>query len=211
MGDQKMSKSLGNVLSVDDVIDKGFSPMDLRYYLLSVHYRTQLKFSWKGMEDAAKERKKILEWIDAVYAVAEQQSVTLSSSKGDTARWIAESEKSDRIFLWQFASVMNEDLNVAAARAEIFGTMNFFYQHQQDVKKEDTLIFLRYIEVIRHTFGCFDPEEKNIPADVQSLVDERARARAAKNFAESDRLRDAIDALGYEVRDGKDGQVVKRK
>ncbi len=60
---EKMSKSLGNVLSIPDVVAKGYSPLDIRYYFLSVHYRTNLKFAWKGMDDAKSARRSITDWI----------------------------------------------------------------------------------------------------------------------------------------------------
>jgi len=68
---EKMSKSLGNTLMIPDICAKGFSPLDIRYYLLSVHYRTNLKFSWKGLEDSKKARRKIVEWMDQMNGTEE--------------------------------------------------------------------------------------------------------------------------------------------
>jgi len=66
------------------------------------------------------------------------------------------------------------------------------------------------IEKARYTFGCFEKEEEKIPAAVQALVDERATARAKRDFKESDRLREEIRKLGYEVRDKDGGQTIRR-
>ncbi len=60
---EKMSKSLGNVLTIPTIIEKGYSALDLRFYLLSVHYRTNLKFSWEGLDNAKIARRKIVEWM----------------------------------------------------------------------------------------------------------------------------------------------------
>ncbi|MBI2117965.1 hypothetical protein HYT95_03630, partial [Candidatus Peregrinibacteria bacterium] len=78
MGAIKMSKSLGNVLSLDDIRERGFDPMDLRYYLLSVHYRTHLKFRWKGMEDARKARRAIVEWMEEIRNKSEARNPCLA-------------------------------------------------------------------------------------------------------------------------------------
>ena len=107
-------------------------------------------------------------------------------------------------FPQQFSDAMNADLNTPAALAVIFDAMTWSRNHP-DVS------LTTFIDMVRRTFGCFDPEEKeSIPAEVQTLLDERAAARAAKNFAESDRLRDEIAKRGFEVKDMKDGQQMRK-
>lgn len=200
IGETKMSKSLGNVLSLDDVREKGFDPLDLRYYLLSVHYRTNLKFSWKGLEDAHKARRKILEWIsrDGHPPFAP-----------DSEPWkICKAEDIEQ-FVKKFFEAMNSDLNTPAALAVIFDTMKFTQQCNEFEKNAEEKL-LNFIELIRHTFGCFNPVEEEIPEEVVALTEKRQAARDAKDFAESDRLRDEIAAMGYEVRDGAEGQQVKK-
>ncbi len=147
------------------------------------------------MDDAKKARKKIVEWIAAVEMTA---PVAGAASHG-----MEESIES-------FSSVMDEDLNTSAAIADIFAVMNAFYKWEK-VSAKELDFYHKFVAMIRATFGCFDPElEEGIPSDVQALVDERATARAAKNFAESDRLRDEIAKRGFEVRDVPEGQTVKK-
>ncbi|TSC80634.1 MAG: cysteinyl-tRNA synthetase [Candidatus Peregrinibacteria bacterium Gr01-1014_25] len=181
---EKMSKSLGNVLTLPDIVAKGYDPMDLRYYLLSVHYRTNLKFSWKGMEDARKARRKVMEWMER-----EAGKEGKEGKGGEVVK--------------DFCAAMDSDLNTPAALAAVFDAMK-----NLQAPREHTATF---IDVVRHTFGCFDKIEEVISSHVQALIQERQQARDAKNFAESDRLRKAIEEAGYEVRDGKEGQVVKKK
>ena len=100
-----MSKSLGNVLSLPDIEAQGFHPLDLRYYLLSVHYRTPLRFEEKGIDDARKARRKIVEWI----------------AEGEGANSSAGSEADP--FTTQFTHAMNADLTTPAALAAIFDAM----------------------------------------------------------------------------------------
>jgi cysteinyl-tRNA synthetase len=189
---EKMSKSLGNVLSIPDIVAKGYSPLDIRYYLLSVHYRTNLKFSWKGMDDAKKARKRVTEWMAEVESWKESD----------------ETEESEESEEWsqKFAEAMNSDLNTPAALAVIFDAMAWS-RNQKGFSKSGLAALKKFIADARHTFGCFESEEKEgIPADVQKLLDSRDEARKAKDFAESDHLRSEIEKHGYTVKDTIDGQ-----
>lgn len=195
LGSEKMSKSLGNVLTLPDIVAKGYSPLDLRYYLLSVHYRTQLKFTWKGMDDARKARRKIVEWMEEVKT--EERVGSSGMQKIDAVS-----------FMSRFVDAMNADLNTPAALAAVFDAVNAFYANRPiDAVCRSQLI--DFIEKVRFTFGCFEDEQKSVPPAVQELVDARAAARARKDFSASDRLRDEIAAAGYEVRDMAEGQSVR--
>ncbi len=185
MGEEKMSKSIGNVLSIPDIVAMGYSPLDLRYYLLSVHYRTQLKFSEKGLDDAHKARRKILEWMQEIGS--------------------AKPKKQDVPHQKIFDDAMNSDLNTPGALAAVFDCMTWS-------RNEDALgACHNFAKRIRETFGCFEPDaEQGIPADVQSLLSEYQEARVAKDFATSDRLRTEIRTHGYEVRDDASGSTLKK-
>lgn len=193
---EKMSKSLGNVLSIPDILAQGYDPMDIRYYLLSVHYRTNLAFSHKGLDDARKARRKIVEWMDEI----------------ENRKWKMENDDAQVTEMsQQFHESMDADLNVSGALAVVFETMAMTRTAGGQGSTTHNAELQQFIATIRHTFGCFDEQkEEMIPADVQALIDERAAARASKNFAESDRLRDEIAKRGFVVRDEKDGQVVRR-
>lgn len=192
---EKMSKSLGNVLSIPDVVAKGYSALDLRYYFLSVHYRTNLKFSWKGMDEAKATRRKIMEWMEAVDAQKASANVE-SHNVRETIKHFSES--------------MDSDLNVSAAIADIFSAMHSFHKNKE-VSIDDLKAYKEFVALIRGTFGCFDAEvQQALPAAVEKLLSDRATARANKNFTESDRLRDEMKKLGYEVRDSGGEQTVKK-
>ncbi len=208
MGEEKMSKSLGNVLSIPNIIGEGYDPMDLRYYLLSVHYRTRLKFTWKGMDDSRKARAKIVAWMDEVMKKVEKNMHDSDAEEEVCNHHENEQETLSKLY-GNFRDAMNSDLNTPAALAAIFELIS--WERNAGALCADTLADLHMIiTFIRHTFGCFDAVQNDLvlPAEVQSLLGEREMARAEKNFAESDRLRDAIAALGYTVKDAADGQVV---
>ncbi len=188
MGDTKMSKSLGNVLTLPDIEEMGFSPLDLRYYLLSVHYRTNLKFMEKGMKDAHKARRKVLEWMREVGETRETRET------GEAREWQQ-----------KFSEAMDADLNTPAALAVVFDLMAWS-------RKEGNLGACKGIaQVIRDTFGCFEPEEaEEAPQAVLDLVQKREEARQNKDFSASDSLRDEIQALGYTVKDTPEGQKLSK-
>jgi cysteinyl-tRNA synthetase len=202
LGSEKMSKSLGNVLTLPDIVAKGFSAQDLRYYLLSVHYRTNLKFTWKGMEDAKKARRKIAEWMGEYGGAALPSSSASSSLTIDDVRGMID----------RFTLAMDHDLNTSGALGEVFQAMAAVRNAriESDAVRAEVQ---NYIALIARTFGCFEPEatEQMIPTDVQTLLDARRDARARKDFASSDRLRGEIEALGYEVKDTSEGQTVRKK
>lgn len=202
LGSAKMSKSLGNVLLLSDVVAKEYSPMDLRYYLLSVHYRTPLKFSWKGLDDAKKARGKIVEWMEEMRSDIGPRTSDFSTRSSSLKSQVSQCEQ-------RFREALNQDLNTPAALAAVFDCMSF--TRAKGVTVEETPVLIDFIDLITRTFGCFEPqEEAGVAASVQTLIDQRAQARQKKDFAESDRLRKEIERLGYDVRDTAEGQRVRK-
>lgn len=196
----KMSKSLGNVLSIDDIVAHGFHPLDLRYLLLSVHYRTRLKFSWKGMEDARKARRRIIEWMSEMelrgcVPTADVRSQTIASSP----------------FSVQFQDAMDDDLNVSAALACVFDAMAWT-RGQLQMSEGDLRGIADFISIVRHTFGCFlaEGEIQAIPQEIQLLFEEREAARRSKDFKTSDELRAELLRRGFAVMDSAQGSSLKR-
>ncbi|UPA22737.1 cysteine--tRNA ligase [Candidatus Peribacteria bacterium] len=208
MGDEKMSKSLGNVLTIPDIIAQGYDPMDLRYYLLSVHYRTRLKFTEKGMDDSRKAREKIVAWMEEVMQEVEKRSAMNDDENDHCDHHENDQEMLAKLY-GDFRDAMNSDLNTPAALAAIFEMISW-YRNSAHLCADTLADLHMVITFIRHTFGCFDASENavEISADVQELLDARETARAEKNFAESDRLRDAILERGFVVKDTADGQTV---
>ncbi|MBI2117966.1 hypothetical protein HYT95_03635 [Candidatus Peregrinibacteria bacterium] len=104
---------------------------------------------------------------------------------------------------------MDADLNTPAALAAVFACMS--WSRTSNLSADERTSLRSFCGVLSQTFGCFDVAEEVIPRDVQSLMDARAAARAAEDFAESDRLRDLMGKAGYEVRDTQEGQMIRRR
>ena len=184
---EKMSKSLGNFFTLRDLIEKGWSGREIRYVLINAHYRSGLNFAFSALEDA----RKALARIDACVEAA---------TDGEAPEWA-------RKHLEDFTAAVNDDLNLPKAFAALFALV----RDANGKGAAGTLgVFKRMDEVLGVIF--FGKAEKAaVPAEVQKLLDERAAARAAKNWAESDRLRDAIAAAGWLVKDSREGQSVTKK
>ena len=185
---EKMSKSLGNFFTLRDLLDKGYTGREIRYVLINAHYRSGLNFAFDALEDA----RKALARIDACVEKA---------TDGETPDWAQK-------HLDDFAAAVNDDLNMPRAFAALFELV-------RDANGKGGAgvlpVFKRMDEVLGVIF--FENEKKavEIPADIQAILDQRAAARQAKNWAESDRLRDELATKGWLVKDSKDGQACTRK
>lgn len=205
LGDTKMSKSLGNTLSLDDIQEMGFSPLDLRYYLLSVHYRTQLKFTKEGLQGARVARRKVQQWVQQKGVIMQTTDAPRKLPLLELNRYAAYKEK--------FVSALNSDLNTPAALGAVFECIAYCKEHMPRYTEEFDSVRQEFVAIVKNTFACFEESSKEeveliIPDAVIALKDQRAAARLAKDFAESDRLRDEIEKLGYSVIDIKHKQKI---
>jgi cysteinyl-tRNA synthetase len=193
---QKMAKSLGNFYTVPDVLDKGYTGRELRYALLRVHYRTQLNFTWEGMHEARESLQRIDDWLTRLRECG--ASVSLAKTDGRQAGSLPHN----------FEDALDDDLNISAALGFLFETIRET-NRAMDTGQLDPNTAARWLTWWEHVNRVLDLEKETadvIPPKVSKLAEDRARAREEKNFAKSDELREQIAALGWEIRDRKDGQ-----
>ena len=184
---EKMSKSAGNFFTLRDLLEKGWTGREIRYVLINAHYRSGLNFAFSALEDA----RKSLERIDRATALA---------TDGEAPEWAMK-------HLDDFTKAVNDDLNLPGAFAALFALVRDTNAHNGGPVLG---VFKRMDKVLGVIFFGKREAEK-LPEEVEKLLAERAQARAAKNWAESDRLREAIAALGYAVKDSKEGQTCTKK
>ena len=185
---EKMSKSLGNFFTLRDLLETGYTGREIRYVLINAHYRSGLNFAFTALDDA----RKSLARIDACVEQA---------TEGAVPEWAQK-------HLEDFAAAVNDDLNIPSAFAALFALV----RDANGKGAAGTLgVFKRMDEVLGIIFFENKKKTVEIPADIQAMLDQRADARKAKNWAESDRLRDALAAAGWLVKDSKDGQTVTQK
>ncbi len=199
---EKMSKSLGNFFTLRDLIDKGWSGREIRYVLINGHYRQPLNFTFDALDAARVSLARIDECIEALTVCA------ADTPAGGVPEW-ADGIAGD------FAAAVNDDLNIPGAMAAVFHLVRESNSrvHAGELTAAEaaalTTLFGRFDEVL----GVIHFErraEDELPPEIEGMADARAAARAAKNWAESDRIRDELASLGWTVRDSKEGQRVKR-
>lgn len=205
----KMSKSLGNLYTLDDLEKKGFPPMAVRYVLISGHYRSQLNFTIKSLEDALSALAKIEKNVRKILAKARMTEADFSALvPAADAPW-GEFEGA-----WK---TLCDDLNIPGALGRIFGAAGTLAR--KEMSEEEAKMQLSALAKILWALGLkLFTTEKNkgvpaengvpaadVPADVARLGECRWAAKCAKNWAESDRLRDELAKLGWKSLDRKDG------
>lgn len=177
---QKMSKSLGNYTTLKTIIDKGYSPLAFRYYMLGTHYRSKANFTWEALDAATVSLKKLSEHLGKEIGVVNQdyqkRFLELVVNDLDTPRAIA--------LAWEVAK--NTTLS----------------------PEEKTATLLDFDRVLG--FRLTLKQEEVIPENIQNLVTLREQARTEKNWIRSDELRSAIKEQGYDVKDTPSGSEVLR-
>jgi cysteinyl-tRNA synthetase len=200
---EKMSKSLGNFFTLRDLVDKGWSGREIRYVLINGHYRQPLNFTFDALDAARVSLARIDECMDALTVKAGE------SQPGDLADW---SHKA----LLDFTDAVNDDLNLPEAFAAVFTLVREVNSalHTDTLSSAEAAAVLALFRRFDTVLGLIDfgrtVQCDVVPDEIQALVDARATARMEKNWAESDRIRDELSALGWSIRDSKEGQKVKK-
>ena len=179
----KMSKSLNNVYLLKDITQKGYDPLTYRLFTYSSSYRTKLNFTWEGIEAS----QKALEKLRAGY------QKHLEGNEDILDEEISKYEEN-------FHKAINDDLNMPLAMSVVWDVV-------KNPKKSKKLAKLldKFDTVLALSLDKKSENQEKIPEEVLKLAEERLKVRQEKNWAESDRLRNEILALGYSIKDSKDG------
>ena len=200
----KMSKSAGNFYTLRDLLEQGYAGREIRYVLLSAQYRQPLNFTLSALDGA----RTTLQRLDAYQE-------RLSELAGDPAEGLDTADAPDwaQLGLAGFGAAMDDDLKTPLALASVFDMVHAGNRIMDDgtldvAGARAALAVLRRIDEV---LDVFKGPEQGPPEDVLTLVDQRQQARASKDFAASDRLRDEIAALGWSVLDTADGPKLRRQ
>jgi cysteinyl-tRNA synthetase len=196
---QKMAKSLGNFYTVPDVLAKGYTGREVRYALLRVHYRVPLNFTWEGMNEARESLARIDEWLARLREIPENanaERATPNAQRPTTA----------------FEDALDDDLNISAALGFLFESIRETNRamDQNEMDPATARAWLDWWERINTVLALEAETEVAVPDAVAQLAEQRENARREKNWKRSDELRERIFALGWEVRDTKDGPKLTR-
>ena len=191
---QKMSKSLGNFYTLRDLLEKGWTGREIRYALITVNYRLPLNFTLdEGLPGARSALARLDEWAQR-----------LSDRAGNVATAAIAPEHGT--LLDGFFEHLDDDLNISGAMGQLFDLVRLSNRalDQGELAAPQAAAILAGFKRINAVLA-FEADALEAPAEVRELVEQRQAARAAKNWAESDRLRDAISVLGWTVKDTKEG------
>jgi cysteinyl-tRNA synthetase len=177
LGDEKMSKSKGEFLRVQSIIDRGYDPLVYRFLNLSAHYRSQMNFTWDAM--------------DAAKAGFERLRLSVFNLGPDVGT-------PDAGFVARFMEKLNDDLNFPQALALLFEVMK---SDLPAPSKKATV--LKFDEAFGLRLSEYVPQSVTVPDAIQQLAALRWAAKSAKNWAEADKLRAEISAQGWEMKDAK--------
>ncbi len=183
---QKMSKSLGNFFTVDDVLARHINPSALRLLFLQSHYRSEMNFTWEALHASEKAFRALrAQWI-LLHTPVDAGSSSLSN---EASTWDS-----------TFTEFLTHDLNTAGAVATLWKML------ASDVEDRDKqMLFSRWNTVLGLDFTEEDQASVVIPTDIHDLARRRQNAKTEKLFAEADALRRQISDAGYEVVDHQNG------
>lgn len=202
----KMSKSLGNFFTVREVAEKfGYEP--IKFMMLQAHYRSPINYTLEVIQQCQASLKRIYhckEKLDLTLQKAPEQAMTQQQKETIDA------------FERQFVAAMEDDFNTADAISAIFELVRQINTDCDQTPlpgKEYFAYAQNRFATLLDVMGIVIPrrQEEQLPSQVRDLVERRAQARKEKNFALADQLRDEIAALGYEVKETRQGTQITKK
>lgn len=193
----KMSKSLGNTYTISQLQEKGISPLAFKLFCFTAHYRNKLNFTFEGAYGAQKA-------LERLYDSYIKNANGVDDVDEDIIKEYEE----------RFLAYINDDMNMP-------GAMSVVWEIARNAKKSAKFanLLLKFDEVLgldmknaeKYLVKFKQNDSEELPAEIKKLVEERKNARAEKNWAKSDEIRDKIISLGYSIKDTKDGIIVKKE
>ncbi|MBI2338258.1 cysteine--tRNA ligase [Candidatus Daviesbacteria bacterium] len=201
---EKMSKSKKNFYRIDEILQKGFDPLALRYLFLTAHYRDRLNFTWESLQAAQNAlnnlRETIRDW-SAVILGSEERATPESLDSTDSG--LTSFARMTENYYQKFMDAVNNDLNTPQALAVLWDMVkseNPSAAKSKSILEMDKILGLKLDEYLGRPI--------EVPKEVQKLINKREQARKSGNFEESDKLRHEIKKLGFEVKDTPSGTKV---
>lgn len=181
---QKMAKSKGNQFNLSDIVEKGYSPLDFRYFVLGAHYRTKINLTWESLDASRNARMRLMRLLEEIDEIGK---INIDYSD-------------------KFKAALEDDINTSKALALVWELIKDESVSRSDVKAT----LLDWDKVLG--LSLEKAESQNIPDEILEIITKRDIARSERNFEQSDILRAELEAFGYEVLDTKDGtKIINRK
>lgn len=196
---QKMSKSLGNIITLRDIADRGFSPLALRYFLLSGHYRTQMNFTWDAMKTAQETLDRLNDFVAKLrWLISKLSQGAKPKHKPNGSLELAVKDATQA-----FEYYMDNNLDTAQALATIYEVIGIANK-VIDGGRADVAALQKLYDLLAEFNKIFDVlefEEVQLSDDEAELVSERERLRASRKYKEADVLRETLRKRGILLED----------
>jgi len=203
---KKMSKSLGNYFTLRDLLAKGFTGREIRYLLLTAHYRETFNFTLDGLNGAKSALARIDECIGKLRELAGENT--------------GQPQENDPLIA-KFSSALEDDLNISRAWAAVFEWVretNLWYSSQLQDEALETrasraklaAIKLAAWEKVDYVLGIGVKAETEIPAEILAFANARAEAKKSRDFKKADAIRDELKAKGWVIEDTPKGIKLKK-
>ena len=181
---EKMSKSLGNFLTIREILEKGISPLALRYYFLTAHYRTSMDFSWEALEAAQNAYRRLKDFMSM------NKELGIKNKEYEN----------------EFKDAIENDLNTPEVLAVVWKLVK-----DESVSPADKRAsLLDFDQVLGLDLENNEFEVKDISTEVEQLMKEREKARANGDYHKADKLREQIKKLGFVIEDTPSGQNISK-
>jgi len=188
---KKMAKSEGTGYALQEIVDKGFDPLALRYFFLGAQYRSMQNFTWEALHAAATAYETLQKNVSSWKKTGGKQKISEAGA----------------LFQTKFDETVADDFNVPGALGVVWEVVKSDLPDGEKytlIMKFDEILGLRLKEVSIQ-------KVENIPSNILELVEKRKRLRSEKLFAESDEVRKQIEDLGYVLEDSSEGTTVSKK
>lgn len=197
---RKMSKSLGNFHTLRNVLDRGYSGREIRYVLISAHYRQALNFSFDALDGARASLARLDEFMDRL-----KEKAGASAGQGALPEWAEKARQG-------FKDALDNDLGISEALAALFDMVHDGNKAMDEGRTGwNAGAVLELLGQFDRVLGFLSKPGDEAGDEVKRLAGDREKARQAKNWAESDRIRARLAELGWEIRDTPAGPKLKKK
>ncbi len=201
-GDAKMSKSAGSFITLKDITEQGFSPLEFRLLLLQTHYHKPMRFVWESLTQARSGLTRLYEFTERLSEISKEGESSLR-----VKAILSKAKK-------EFQKAINDDLNSPEALAVLFNLVTDINKliDEYPFSKKDATKVLKLIDDFDEVLGLklIKTEKEKIPEQVTALVVAREKARKDKDWQKADELRDKINEFGYSMEDTSEGQKIRK-
>jgi cysteinyl-tRNA synthetase len=183
-GGEKMSKSLGNFVTAQELVEKGYDPIAMRYLILTSHYKKGLNFSYES--------------LDSAQNALENLRNLVASLKSQSDRTILSAEKESKAddFREKFIAALSDDINVPQALAVVWDML------KSNIPTGDKYdLAMSFDEVLGLKLGQIPNSKSEVPNNIKILMDQRQKLRGEGKYEEADKIRKQIEEEGFKVKD----------